>query len=221
MSNLLHRIISQLDTLVPYLSLAHQEVYELVETEYDKWCPTPEETPLPSNFYAFSTQIAHAAFVLGFSYADAFLADLLREIYKRHPNLLPKNKKLSFGAIVSSADYDTVVSRMVDHEVHEIMHNGLEILASYFHDRLSIHWPEAELEQLITASLIRNCIIHNNSIADHRLGERPDWNHGDRIALTVSDVHDFGIVARSVARHVYQEAETRHLLRGMKIDNEM
>ncbi len=93
MPNLLERVISQLDMLVPYLSLAHQEVFDLVESEYDDWCPTPEETPLPSTFDAFTTQIAHAAFVLGFSYADAFLTDLLRDIYREHPNMLPKNKK--------------------------------------------------------------------------------------------------------------------------------
>ncbi len=214
MASLLDRVISQLDTLVPYLSLAHQEVFDLVESQYDNWCQTPEETPLPNTFDAFTVQIAHSAFVLGFSYADAFLADLIREIYSRNPEMLPQNKKLSFEAILAASDYDSVVLRMIDHEVHEIMHNGIGDVAKYFNDRFSISWPESELDRIITASLIRNCIIHNNSIAENRLGERPGWNAGDQIVLSVSDVHGFGIVARSVVRQIYAEAETRHLSRA-------
>lgn len=214
MPNLLDRVISQLNTLVPYLSLAHQEVFDLVESKYDNWCQTPEETPLPNTFEAFTTQIAHSAFVLGFSYADAFLADLIREIYSTHPDMLPQKKKLSFEAIVSAGDYDAVISRMVDHEVHETMHKGMAEVAKYFDDRFSISWPESELDRILTASLIRNCVIHNNSVADDRLAARPGWNVGDQIVLSVSDVHNFGISARSVVRHIHAEAEARHLSRG-------
>jgi hypothetical protein len=213
MPTLLDRVISQLDTLVPYLSLAHREVFDLVKSQYDNWCRTPEEAPFPNTFDAFTVQIAHSAFVLGFSYADAFLGDLIRAIYSSHPKMLPQNKKLSFEAIVAAGDYDSVIARMIDHEVHEVMHNGIGDVAKYFNDRFSISWPESELETIITASLIRNCIIHNNSIADNRLGERLGWTDGDHIVLSVSDVHGFGITARRVVRQIYAEAETRHLSR--------
>ena len=214
MANLLDRVISQLDTLVPYLSLAHREVFDLVESQYDNWCQTPEQTPLPNTFDAFTVQIAHSAFVLGFSYADAFLADLIREIYSKHPEMLPQKKKLSFEAIVAASDYDSVISRMIDHEVHDLMYHGIEDVAEYFDDLFSISWPRSELDDIITASLIRNCIVHNNSVADNRLGERPRWKVGDRITLSVSQVHGFGITARSLVRQIYAEAETRHLSRA-------
>jgi hypothetical protein len=41
MADFLNRVISQLNTLVPYLSLAHREVFDLVERQYDDWCSTP------------------------------------------------------------------------------------------------------------------------------------------------------------------------------------
>lgn len=213
MPSLLERVISQFDTLVPYLSLAHREVFDLVKSNYDNWCNTHEETPLPDTFDGFTTQIAHSAFVLGFSYADAFLADLIREIYSIHANMLPPDKKLSFETIMAAGDFDAVVSRMIDHEVHEIMHNGMREVAKYFHRRFDIQWPETDLNEILTASLVRNCIIHNNSIADHRLGARPNWNAGNQIMLSVSDVHGFGILARRTLRHIFAEAERRHLSR--------
>lgn len=213
MPALLERVISQLDMLVPYLSLAHEEVFALVAKEYNTWCPTPETTPMPNTFEEFKKQIAHAAFVLGFSYADAFFADLIREIFLKHPEMLPEDKKLTFKAIISAENIENVKFLMVNHEVHEIMHNGLEEIAYYFRKKLSITWPDKDLQILITASLIRNCIIHNNSLVDQRLDSRPSWHYGDIISLSVSDVHEFGIVARRVLNHVYNEAKTRHLER--------
>ncbi|MCK5116882.1 MAG: hypothetical protein KAR44_09800 [Candidatus Aegiribacteria sp.] len=207
------RVISQLDMLVPYLSLAHERVFELVESEYDNWCPTPRRTPMPDTFDAFKTQIAHAAFVLGFSYADAFLADLIKEIYYKHPEMLPQKKKLSFETIINARSYDEVLRKMVNHEVHEAMHNGIEKIAEYFKEKFGISWPETEKQEFITASLIRNCIIHNNACANDKLSEKGNWSTGQRISLAVSDVHKYGIAARRILRHVYQEAASRHLER--------
>ncbi len=213
MPNLLERTISQLDMLVPYLSLAHQEVFDLASAEYDLWCPTPANTPMPNTFQAFTTQFAHAGFILGCSYVDAFLADLLRECYRSHPRMLPGNKTLTFGDIVAFNDYDSVVTRMIEHVIHEVMHKGLLDIAKHFEDKLSILWLDTDLQELFTASLIRNCIIHNNSVADLRLAARPDWKVGEQISLSVADVHKFGITARKVIRHVFQEANSRHLSR--------
>lgn len=213
MPNLLDRVISQLDMLVPYLSLAHERVFELVASEYENWCPTPLRTPMPDTFEAFKIQISHAAFVLDFSYADAFLADLIREIYLMHPKMLPQKKKLSFETIVNAENYESVLLEMVNHEVHEVMHNGIDKISDYFSEKFTIDWPEQEKQEFTTASLIRNCIIHNNSSADNRLGEKAGWYVGKEIAVSVSDVHRYGIAARRILRHVYNEAEKRHLKR--------
>ncbi len=213
MPNLLDRVISQLDMLVPYLSLAHERVFELVESEYDNWCPNPLRTPMPDTFEAYKVQIAHAAFVLGFSYADAFIADLIRDIFLNHPEMLPKKKQLTFETIVNTGNYESILHKMVNHEVHEVMHNGIEEIADYFSTKFTIQWPQQEKQEFITASLIRNCIIHNNSCADDRLGEKSGWHIAQEISLSVSDVHRYGITVRSILRHVYEEARKGHLER--------
>lgn len=96
MSNVLQRLIAQLDALVPYLSLAHKDVFQLVAGEYDNCCSGIATVPFPSNFDAFSAQVNHSAFVLGYSYFDAFLADLMRAIYLSRPKMLPNGKKIDF-----------------------------------------------------------------------------------------------------------------------------
>jgi hypothetical protein len=127
--------------------------------------------------------------------------------------MLPQNKKLTFGAIVDASDYDSVVSAMIDHEVHDVMYKGIGDVAEYFNDRFSISWPDTDLDEVVTASLTRNCIVHNNAIVDNRLGKRQGWNAGDEIKLKVWQVHVFGIAVRSLVRHIYAEAERRHLSR--------
>ena len=214
MANLLDRIIAQLDSLVPYLSLAHTEVFDLVSAEYDSWCDNGDNgVPFPNSFDAFRSQVAHSAFVLGYSYADAFLADLMREIYAKHPRLLPKKKQLTFESIVDANDYQTVIDQMIENEVYDAMHGSIPDIQKYYNDKFSIAWLPAEAEKLATASLVRNCIIHNNSIVGVKLAEKPNWNLGDQIALSVSDVHNYGIAIRATVRHLYGEAELRHLNR--------
>lgn len=128
--------------------------------------------------------------------------------------MLPQNKKVTFESIVKAGDYNSVVSCVVQHEIHDAMHNGIANIAEYFDKRFSIVWPESERDTIITTSLIRNCIMHNNSIADDRLAARSDWNTGNSITLSVSDVHGFGISARDLLRHIYTQADERHLSRG-------
>lgn len=216
MATLLQRIIAQLDALVPYLSLAHTEVFELVAGEYDSWCNGSPHVPFPNNFDAFRTQVNHSAFVLGYSYSDAFLADLMREIYLAHPEMLPRNKRLSFETIIEAGDYTGVVSKMIDHEVYEAMHGSIPDIQKYFSDKFSIAWPSPHASDLATASLIRNCIVHNNSLVDAKLARANGWELNEQIVLTTSEVHQYGIAIRGVVRHLYEDASVRHLQRNVR-----
>lgn len=213
MSNVLQRLIAQLDALVPYLSLAHKDVFQLVAGEYDNWCSGIATVPFPSNFDAFSAQVNHSAFVLGYSYFDAFLADLMRAIYLSRPKMLPNGKKLTFESIIDAGDYDAVVNKMIEHEVYEAMHGSIPEIQRYFSDKFSIAWPTANAGELATASLIRNCIVHNNSLCDARLAKVNGWELNQQICLTTSEVHRYGLAIREVVRHLYEDASVRHLQR--------
>ena len=47
------RLIEQLDTLLPFLALAHEEVFELVACRYAEWLEPAQQGTLPNSFALF------------------------------------------------------------------------------------------------------------------------------------------------------------------------
>jgi hypothetical protein len=67
------RFIAQLDTLVPFLALSHREVFDVLRDKYAGWYTDNRRSTLPNTFNDYGHQVAHAAFLLGYSYAEAFV----------------------------------------------------------------------------------------------------------------------------------------------------
>jgi len=207
MVNLYERLIGQLDTLVPFLALAHEQVFEVVLQEYSHWVSADDQEAIPDTYAVFENQISQAAFLLGYSYFEAFLADLIRQLYAHNPNMLPRDKQLSFAEVVRCSDYASVVERMIDKEILSVFYKSMEEVLEYFRDKLSIKWPDDH--RMIEASLLRNCLVHTMGRADARLAHVSHWKEGQAIELTPEEVHDFGVEARAVAGALYEQVSKR------------
>jgi len=73
METLYDRLIQQLDTLVPFLALSHKQVFDLIHRDNEEWFPEKQKSTLPDTLLSYQTQIAHSAFLLGYSYFEAFI----------------------------------------------------------------------------------------------------------------------------------------------------
>ena len=209
---MLDRLISQLDTLVPFLGLAHDEIFQVIHDKNRDWFSSSQREALPETFTAYQGQVAVSAFLLGYSYFEAFIADLAKAILVSRPQLLPKDKNVSFGAVIDSGDYDILLGKIVEQQVLSVMYNSIEKVSEYFHKSLHIQWPEATDEYtVVKASLIRNCFMHNGGIVDTRLSNVSGLTEGAEIEIAPADVHQYGINIRHFARNVYQQAESKHL----------
>jgi hypothetical protein len=210
--NLIDRLISQLNTLVAFLALSRQEAFTIIQEHHAQWFVAEDRDAVPDSYAVYRTQVAHAAFVLGYSYAEAFLADLIREVYVACPAALPREKELKFRDILEYSTYGDVLDCMIDKKVLAVMYSSMDKIIVYFQEKLGLQWPLSERDAIVEANLLRNCIVHNNAAVDSRLaahGHR--WTKGQTIALTNSDVHGFGIAARATARDLYCQAERRFL----------
>jgi len=206
--NLAGHFIGQLDTLVAFLALAHDEVFEVVRSEYDNWVPSDQHSTLPNSFAIYQTQVSHAAFLLGFSYFEAFLTDVVHLIFRRRPVILPKDRKISFGEIMSGDPGRDVIEVLIEKEVQDVFFaKSFGDIAAYFDSRLNITWPS--ISSIPKAKALRNCIIHNMARADARLAETDPtrWRVGDEIAMTPSEVHAFGLDARRFARELWPQVQ--------------
>lgn len=210
MDNLLERLIDQLDTLVSFLGISHQDVFELILTEKNVWYSEANEPTLPDSYEVYRTQISHSAFLLGYSYFEAFLADLVRDIYLTKPKMLPSEKQLKFDDILNVNTYTEVLDLMIEKEVFSLFYKGMDKIIEYFEQKLNLCWPEDLKEPIIVASYLRNCIIHNKSLADDRLAQISQYNVGDSITLTSVDVNSYGISVRSLARSLFQNSEEKY-----------
>jgi len=206
--DLLNRLIGQLDGLVAFLALAHEEVSDVVRHHYEEWLPSDQQSVVPDSLAVFKLQVTHGAFVLGYSYFEAYLADIAREVYRRRPKLLPEAKELKYSDILDCPDYESVLATMIEKEVKARFNKGLVEVAKHYSTKFNVTWPD--VNGPARASLIRNCLVHNKARANERLAVVSSWEIGDSIELSATDVHEAGLVARSVARAVCDEADRRH-----------
>jgi hypothetical protein len=209
--NLLDRLIKQLDTLVPFLALTQDPIYRLVQRHETTWFTAEQRGTIPHSFGVFETQITHGAFLLGYSYSEAFLADLMRQVYLARPRMLPKDSEMKYSDIRDLRSFKAVIAFLTDKEVTALFFRGMDEVAEYFDHKLGLKWNSDEKTQAIVASRLRNCIIHNAAIADRRLAAVSHYSPGDTIRLRASDVHAFGIMVRGLAQSLWEQARIRHL----------
>lgn len=207
MNHLYDRLVVQLDTLIPFLALTHREAFDLIGQRYPYWLPDEQQGSLPASYANYQTQVAHSAFLLGYSYYEAFLSDLARQIYTSNPAMLPPAKTLEFSEILERPEREQLLAYMVDKELLSIFYLSIEKVIECFQRKFTLKWPEHFVKPAVEASLLRNCIIHNNARVDSRLSERSKWKLGSDIKLTAAQVHDFGIIARRVCGELATQAD--------------
>lgn len=213
MANLLDRTLAQFDTLVPYLGLAHKEVFGLLNREKALWFDASQQSAFPASFAVYRKQIIQSALLLGYSYFEAFLSDLMHAIYTKHPEMLPPNKQICYADIVRCADLASLHQAMAQREIHEVFYKSIDDITKYFHERLNLIWSTRHRERTLLASLIRNNIIHNSSRVDARLAAISSYEIGAEITLEAGDVHAFGLDARALIADLFSQATVKHLNR--------
>ncbi len=193
------RLVGQLDSLVPFLSLAHSEVYQLLGASYSVWLPAEVQSTLPDSIGVFQTQIAHAGFLLGYSYIETFATDVITALYVQYPELLPKDKTLRYQDIFAIGHYDGLISKMIERTVSRL--NSLERKVKHLED---MGFSVVISDPLLAAHHIRHTLIHNAGIVNRSLPYQLGWQIGDTITLSVDEVNAFGIAARNFAATLIQ-----------------
>ena len=209
---MIENFILQLDTLVPFLGLAHEEIFSKIHDENQEWFTEQQRKSLPDTFTTYKNQVSVSAFLLGYSYFEAFIADLAKKILLARPALLPKDKNLTYGEIIDAQAYDILLEKLVEKHVFSVMYNSIEKISEYYSKSLHINWPNYDDEySVVKAALIRNCYMHNGGLVDARLYERFGLEVGSKIILSPGEVHGYGIAVRQIAYEIYDQAERKHL----------
>jgi phage pi2 protein 07 len=209
LENLRDQVIAQLDTLVPFLALSHEEIFDVLNAKYAEWYKDTKKTDLPETFPAYRYQVTHAAFLLGYSYVEAFVNDLIFEVYNARRDLIQDKKgeekrKLPFEEILKLHNFEEVIQRMIESILGEM--NSLE--AKLNHLEKTLKWSIPEIKDLIDAHVARHALIHNGGIVNRQQPAGSRWNFQDRIQYSEVEAHMFGITARELIRRLCDQAKT-------------
>jgi len=128
-TQLLNRLIEQLDSLISFMGLSHEEVFVLLRQERILWLGNSAER-LPNAYGAYRKQVIHSAFLLGYSYFESFLNDLLEAILLSSPEMLPPDRQLKYSEIVASQTKEQILEQMVKRELLDLFYIGSCVIRS-------------------------------------------------------------------------------------------
>lgn len=209
MNTLLVRLIGQLDTLVPFLALSREDVFRVLNEHKVTWFASNEDA-LPAAYESYRRQVNHSAFLLGYSYFESFLTDLLSAILRNRPQMLPRDRQVKYSEVIESSDKAQLIDKLIRRELVDLLYRSMPNIIAELRSRYGFSITEAEEVALCRALLIRNCILHNSSRADSRLGAYDHYAEGEEFEITASQVHEYGLMLRQWARRMYEEAQQNH-----------
>lgn len=200
-SLLYDRVISQLDSLVVFMGLRERRFFAQVTDSWSEFSDLNNETMPPSSSEDYERIILQSALLLGVAYTEAYLADALREAMRAQPRILAERKKeLSWKEIIGANNWESLVNLIIEKELLEFTHKSITEMFNYLKKRFKIQTPGGDELQLIReASMVRNLITHNASIANTQLAMlNPRFKNGKAIELSAALVHSYGIAGRSI-----------------------
>lgn len=210
--------VAQLDSLVIFLAAAHDEVFQTIRRNTQAWFPESQDAQLPETFESYRATVCNAAFLLGYAYFESFLADLARDMYLRRPEMLPKEKQVSFREVLEAMSPPSALLRLlVEKEIRGVFYGSIEDVRSHFEQKLQVPWPDEP--EIVVAARLRNCLMHNGGLVDERAAAASQRTLGSPIRLELAEVHAFGVMGRRLSRVLWDQAQARHL--AQKLDNNL
>lgn len=121
------------------------------------------EKALPA--FLFQMALVHA-----YTLFENYIAEIVRMRLQAHPTQIGLKKQISVGELLRSNSKETLLAKLVEDEVQQVMHLPLtgifEVLRSRFGFRTLSTDYDSDLRRL---SLMRNCLIHNAGKVDAKL----------------------------------------------------
>jgi hypothetical protein len=77
--NRLEVLLTQFDGLVVFLPASSDEVFQLIRRKELPGFPSSQDPHAPETFEGCQTALCNAAFLLGYAYLEAFLADIVKQ----------------------------------------------------------------------------------------------------------------------------------------------
>ncbi len=192
-------LINQLNLLIGFLDVSEQDVYDQIK-HHDQFGLGQTIEQLYDNRYEnYSNHISTSATLLGFAHIEDFITKCIARFLVSHPH--KNDKKVALRIIKEKGD--DLITYLAVEQSRELK----------FSDKIKFiekNIPGISLELISNIKLmndVRNCIMHNNGIADSRIV--PKYIEGQKITLTAWEVNEYGVKARKFATELWEKVQPR------------
>lgn len=103
--------------------------------------------------------------VMVYAHFDAFFSDSVRAVCEIRPDVLRRDRKISWRDILEQGGWDDLLQRLIEDYVFELGHRGIVERLQAFDRQLSLKLgiPEPDLEAIQYGELVRNVLVHTGS----------------------------------------------------------
>jgi hypothetical protein len=191
--NDLDYLVNQLNLLIGFLDVSDEQVYQQIKNHDRFNMGMTIEQLYENNFDNYKNHITTSALLLGFAHFEDYLTKCIIKILIANPDkndfkvTLKTIKEKGDSLVVSLAEEQS--RRLTFSEKIKFIEKNLQGIS------LQI------LTDIRFVSDIRNCLMHNNGLADKRL--IPKYKDRQRIVLESGDVNGYGLQARLLAREIW------------------
>jgi len=110
------------------------------------------------------------ALVYGHTLFEGYLTEIIRHRFTAYPAHLGGKKQVTYREVLESSSKEELVARLVDREVYRLMHEPVAVVLSTLRDQLGFRGLTRQYDDAVSRlSLIRNCVIHNDSKVSPKL----------------------------------------------------
>jgi hypothetical protein len=188
-------LLNQLNLLIGFLDVSDEKIYHQIKGHDRFNLGLTIEQLYKGEYDNYSSHISTSAFILGFTHFEDYVTKRLTKYLERHPH--KNDLKVPMRVITEKGD------ELNSHLAYE------QARRLTFAEKIKFiekHIPDLDAEIIAAikyANDLRNCLMHNNGVADNRLSAK--YNVGDKIILTSGQVHGFGLKTRQFARDLWDK----------------
>ncbi len=187
-------LVQQLNLLIGFIDVSDEQVYQQIKSHDRFSIGITIEELYQKNYKNYSSHILTSAFILGFTHFEDFITKQIIRYLTDHP--FKNNLKATFKTICDKGD--SLVLHLAIEQARKLT----------FAEKISliekniIGVSPKLITELRFANDLRNCLMHNNGVADDRI--KGKYKVGEKIALVSGEIHGFGLSVRQLAKELWE-----------------
>jgi len=181
-------LISQLNKIIGFLDVSKNEVYKKIENHDSNQIGITIGMLYDNNYEDFRNHICSSALLLGFAHCEDFLSRRLEIYFQSNP----EENDFKFNFKVFKEKGTNLNQFIAEEQVRKLkFHEKMKIIKRIYNIN------DDMINELIFISKIRNCLMHNNGIAEEDIGNY--FTKGNKIILDSTMVNQLGLKVRDFA----------------------